>query len=112
MPIFIFSIIFMLIPDILLKFIYNTELGVNYIRVICPFFLLHYIQGPLTAYLQAINMADVAMKGTLVGSIIKNILLLVLPIFIGIWGFVISSLVNIFYVTIQHIYYVKKSLRS
>lgn len=108
----VFSIIFILIPDILLKFIYNTELGVNYIRVICPFFLLHYIQGPLTAYLQAINMADVAMKGTLVGSIIKNILLLVLPIFIGIWGFVISSLVNIFYVTIQHIYYVKKSLRS
>lgn len=108
----IFSVIFMLIPELLLKFIYNTELGVNYIRVICPFFLLHYIQGPLTAYLQAINMADVAMKGTLVGAIIKNILLFILPIFIGIWGFVISSLVNIFYVTIQHIYYVGKSLKS
>ena len=106
----IFTIIFMLIPDFLLKFIYNTNLGVNYIRIICPFFLLHYIQGPLTAYLQAINKADVAMRGTLVGAIIKNILLLVLPLFMGIWGFVISSLVNIFYVTVQHIYYVRKSL--
>ena len=106
-----FTIIFMLIPEVLLNFIYNTNLGVNYIRIIGPFFLLHYIQGPLTAYLQAINKANVAMRGTLVGSIIKNILLLILPIFIGIWGFVISSLVNIFYVTIQHIYYVIKSFK-
>ena len=85
-------------------------MGVNYIRVICPFFLLHYIQGPLTSYLQAINKADAAMRGTLVGAIIKNILLLILPLFIGIWGFIVSSIVNILYVTIQHIYYVRKSL--
>ena len=105
----LFTVVFMLIPEFLLGFIYNTNLGVNYIRIICPAFLLHYIQGPLTAYLQAVNMSKVAMRGTLVGSIIKNILLLVLPIFMGIWGFIISSIANIFYVTIQHIYYVKKS---
>jgi len=99
----------MIIPEFLLKFIYNTTLGVNYIRIIGPFFLLHYIQGPLTAYLQAINKANVAMRGTLIGAVIKNILLLVLPVFIGIWGFIVASLVNIFYVTIQHIYYVYKS---
>ena len=106
----IFTVIFMLIPEFLLKFIYNTNLGINYIRIVCPFFLIYYIQGPLTSYLQAINMADVAMRGTLVGAIIKNILLIILPLFMGIWGFIIASLVNIFYVTIQHIYYVKKSL--
>ena len=73
----VFTIIFMLFPEFLLKFIYNTDLGVNYIRVICPFFLLYYIQGPLTSYLQAINMADIAMRGTLIGAIIKNILLFI-----------------------------------
>ena len=104
----IFTIIFMLIPELLLKFIYNTNLGVNYIRVISPFFLLHYIQGPLTAYLQATNKANIAMIGTLIGSIIKNILLLILPVFLGIWGFIISSIANIFYVTIQHMYYAYK----
>ena len=86
-------------------------MGIDYIRFICPFFLLYYIQGPLTSYLQAINMADVAMKGTFVGAIIKNVLLLFLPLFMGIWGFIIASLVNIFYVTIQHGYYVWKSFR-
>ena len=101
--------IFMLIPDILLKFIYNTASGITYVRIIAPFFLMHYIQGPLTSYMQAANMANTAMKGTLKGAIIKNILLIILPIFLGINGFIISSIVNIFYVTIHHIYYVNKS---
>ncbi|MBQ8219224.1 MAG: oligosaccharide flippase family protein, partial [Bacilli bacterium] len=104
-----FTITFMLIPDILLKFIYNTNLGINYIKIIAPFFILHYIQGPLTSYLQAVDKSKEAMYGTLTGAIIKNILLLILPIFLGIWGFIIASLINILYVTIQHIYYVKKS---
>jgi len=104
-----FTITFMLIPDILLKFIYNTNLGINYIKIIAPFFILHYIQGPLTSYLQAVDKSKEAMYGTLTGAIIKNILLLILPIFLGIWGFIIASLTNILYVTIQHIYYVKKS---
>ena len=106
----LFTLVFLLIPELLLKLIYNTSLGIKYVRIVAPFFLLHYIQGPLTAYLQAINMADVAMNGTLIGAVIKNMLLIVLPIFMGIWGFIIASITNIFYVTIQHIYYTKKSL--
>lgn len=105
-----FTTIFMIIPEVLLNFIYDTNLGKEYIRIIAPFFLLHYIQGPLTSYLQAVNKSKEAMLGTLVGAIIKNILLLILPIFMGIWGFIIASLVNILYVTGQHIYYTRKSL--
>lgn len=105
-----FTLIFMIFPEVLLKIIYNTSLGGDYIRIVAPFFLLHYIQGPLTSYLQAVDKSKEAMFGTLVGAIIKNILLLVLPIFMGIWGFIIASLVNILYVTLQHIYYAKKSL--
>lgn len=106
-----FTIIFMLMPDILLKFIYNTNLGVNYVRIIAPFFLMHYIQGPLTAYMQGANMAKEAMLGTLWGMIIKNILLVMLAILMGIWGLIIASLINIFFVTIHHIYYVRESFR-
>lgn len=101
--------LFMTIPDILLNFIYNTNLGINYIKIIAPFFILHYIQGPLTSYLQAIDKSNIAMYGTLAGAIIKNILLIILPLFIGINGFIISSLINIIYVTVHHIYHVKKS---
>ena len=104
-----FTIFFMTIPGVLLKFIYNTNLGVNYIRIIAPLFLMHYIQGPLTSYMQGANMADKAMIGTLYGAIIKNILLIILPIFMGIWGLIIANIINIFFVTIHHIYYVRKT---
>lgn len=106
-----FTIFFMTIPDILLKFIYNTTQGVDYIRIVAPLFLMHYIQGPLTSYMQAAEMAKTAMLGTLKGAIIKNVLLIILPVFWGMWGFIIASIINIFYVTIHHIYYVKKSFR-
>ena len=104
-----FTILFMIIPDILLKFIYNTDKGINYIRIIAPLFLMHYIQGPLTSYMQGANMAKEAMMGTLYGAIIKNILLIILPIFFGIWGFIISVIINILFITIHHIYYTYKS---
>ena len=104
-----FTIFFMLIPDILLKFLYNTTLGINYIRIIAPIFLMHYIQGPLTAYMQGANMAKEAMMGTLKGAIIKNLLLIILPIFMGMWGLIVASIINIFFVTIHHAYYVKKA---
>ena len=107
------TLIFVFIPEIPLKFIYNTNEGINYIKVIAPFFLLHYIQSPLTVVLQAIDRASTAMRGTLIGSIIKLMLLFVLSLSnIGIWGLVISSIINIIYVTLHHIYYVKKYLKN
>lgn len=108
-----FTILFMLFPNYILKFIYNTTLGSDYVRLIAPFFIFHYIQGPLTTYLQAINKAKCAMYGTLLGSIIKNILLFVLAICnYKIWSLIISTIVNILIVTIHHIIYTIKSFRN
>ena len=108
-----FTILFMLFPNYILKIIYNTTLGSDYVRLIAPFFIFHYIQGPLTTYLQAINKAKCAMYGTLLGSIIKNILLFVLAICnYKIWSLIISTIVNILIVTIHHIIYAIKSFRN
>lgn len=106
------TLIFMFIPNIPLKLIYNTNLGLNYIIFTAPFFLLHYIQAPLTSCMQAIGKAKEAMYGTLIGSLLKTILLVILSFTkIGLWGLIISSIVNIIYVTIQHYYYVNKYLK-
>lgn len=108
-----FTMLFMLFPNYILKFIYNTTLGSDYVRLIAPFFIFHYIQGPLTTYLQAINKAKCAMYGTLLGSIIKNTLLFVLAICnYKIWSLIISTIVNILIVTIHHIIYAIKSFRN
>ena len=107
------TIIFVFIPEVPLKLIYNTNLGLSYIPYISPIFLLHYVQAPLTASLQAMGKAKEAMIGTLIGSFIKIALLFILSLFkIGLWGFVISTLANIIFVTIHHICYVRKYLND
>jgi stage V sporulation protein B len=101
------TLLFMTIPEFFLRLIYNTNEGIIYIKIIAPIFILYYIQGPLTTSMQAMNKAREAMNGTLIGAIIKNILLFFLSyLHIGIWGLLIASLVNIIFITIHHFYYV------
>lgn len=106
------TLVFILIPEIPLNLIYNTSLGVEYIRFTAPFFILHYIQAPLTSCLNGMGHANIAMRGTLYGGIVKIISLIVFSMFkIGLWGLIISSILNILIVTIHHIICVKKYLK-
>lgn len=107
------TILFIFIPDVLLKLVYNTTCGSRYIPIIAPFFIMHYIQAPLTSSLSGMGYAKEAMRGTLYGSIIKVISLIFLSLLrIGLWSLVISSILNIAIVTIHHIYYVRKYLKG
>lgn len=106
------TLLFMFFPSKLLILVYNTTLGTKYAKIIAPFFLMHYIQAPLTSSLSGMGKADTAMRGTLYGGIIKIIILVILSLLkIGIWSLIISTIANIFIVTIHHIYYVKKILK-
>lgn len=105
------TMVFMFIPHIPLKLVYNTTLGLEYIKVTAPFFLLYYIQAPLTSTLNGMGYAKVAMRGTLYGGIIKILSLIIFSLMkIGLWSLVISTILNIVVVTIHHIYYVRKYL--
>ena len=107
------TLIFIFIPDVPLKLVYNTNLGLEYIKVTAPFFLLHYIQAPLTSSLNGMGYSKEAMKGTLYGGIIKLLSLTILSYLkIGLWSLIISSILNILTVTIHHIYYINKYLKS
>ncbi len=103
------TLIFVLIPDIPLKLIFNTNQGINYIKILAPICLLHYIQAPLTSTLQAIGKSNNAMIGTLIGMILRTICLIVCcNMGLGLWSLVIASSINIIYVTIHHIIDVRK----
>lgn len=105
------TIIFLLFPSMLLKIIYNTTEGVNYIKVLAPIFILQYIQSPLTTSLQAMGKAKCAMVGTLIGIIIKILALFIfLNLRIGLWGLVIAISASTIFITLHHIYYIKKYL--
>ncbi len=104
-----FNIILFFYAKDLLQLIYNTTAGVEYIKFLCPFFLLFYLEGPLISMLQALNKAGKSMKITLYGVIIKLLVIAIFSLFkIGIYGLVISEIVNIIFVVILNFKEIKK----
>jgi len=92
----IFSLIILIYRNQLLVVLYNTNIGSNYILVLAPFFVLFYLEGPLISTLQAIGKANETMKVTLIGIIVKLIVMAVLSlIHIGMYSLVIAEIVDI-----------------
>lgn len=108
-----FTIILMLFPSFFMKLIYNSTLGVHYVRKLAPFFLLLYIQTPLVSVMQALDKAKDAMISTLFGIIIKLILICFLSFLkIGFYPLIIADVVNIIYVTLFNYIKVKKIFKN
>ena len=107
-----FTIFILIKPELLLNILYHTNEGINYMIVLAPICLLHYIQSPLTISLQAMNKANDAFIGTLIGTIIRIILLFILcHIKIGLYSLIIATSINIIFVTIHHYIKVKRYLK-
>ncbi|MBP3635173.1 MAG: oligosaccharide flippase family protein [Bacilli bacterium] len=105
----VFTILIMIFPEFFMNFIYNTNEGVDYIRIIAPFFLFYYVQVPLTSVLQSLNKAKEAMMSTLVGIFIKIGLIIILSFLkIGLYPLIIATIVNMIYVTIFNYIKIKK----
>ena len=103
------TILFMVIPEFLLSFIYKTNSGVNYMRVLGPICLLQYIQSPISSCLDATNNSNYIMKANILGMIIRCLCLVVFSLFkIGIWGLIIAISINVVVITIYEIITVYK----
>lgn len=94
------TLIFEIIPDIPLKLIYNTNLGIPYIRFLAPVCLIQYIQSPLASSLDAIGKSKINMNTTIIGMSIRIISLLTFSVFkIGIWGLILGISISTIYIT-------------
>lgn len=103
------TVMLFIYPDVFLKLIYNTEEGINYVKILAPIFLLQYIQSPLSASLQAMGKAKISMYGTLIGIIIKTSTLALFTSFrIGMWGLIFSTIFGIVFVTCYDLWNIKK----
>ena len=105
------TILFILIPELFLKYIYNTNQGINYIKVLAPICLIQYIQAPLLSSLDAMGKSKDSMKATTIGVIIRTVFLIILsPLKIGIWSLIISISINVIIVTFYSIKKVRYNL--
>lgn len=106
------TLLFLLFPQFLLKLIYNTNEGIEYIKAMAPICLLYYFQAPLASSLQAMGKAKDSMIGTIIGVSIKIITLIIgCNLKIGLWGLILSTCINIIIVTLYDYSKVKKHLK-
>ncbi len=107
------NIVVFIFVEYLLNIIFNTIKGVTYIRFLAPFFIFLYLEGPLQSTLQALNYAKYTMKVTIISTIVKLIVLFTLSLLkIGLYGLLISEIVNIFLVLYLNFNKIKKILKN
>ena len=103
------TIILMIIPNIFLKLIYNTNKGITYMKFLAPICLIQYVQAPLLSSLDAMGKSKDSMKATTIGVIIRIVFLIILsPLKIGLWSLIISISINVIIVTLYSFKKVKK----
>lgn len=108
-----FSILIYFYREPLLEIVYNTNLGLDYIRILAPFFVLFYLEAPLMSMLQALGHAKETMKITLIGEIIKlSALTLLCFCHIGMYSLIYAEIINIVVVVGFNIKKIRKFLFS
>lgn len=107
-----YSILLMFFGSNILNAIYNTSLGLTYIKILAPIFPLFYIEAILISFLQALDKAHITMKITIIGVILKLIVLAITSLLhIGMFSLIIAEIVNILIVVTLNIYYVYKNIK-
>jgi stage V sporulation protein B len=105
-------VVLYVLAEPLMELMYGSSNGSYFIRLMAPFFLFYYYQGPLQAALQALNLARSAMINSLIGNIVKTAVIFMLatqPSF-GIKGVAIGIIVGFVLVTMLHFATVLKKI--
>ncbi|TRM12809.1 stage V sporulation protein B [Lentibacillus cibarius] len=107
------TVVLTLFAQPILTFMYGTDSASNFLILMAPFFLLLYIQSPLQAALQALDLARPAMWNSFIGAGVKLTVLFFLasnPTF-GINGVAIAMSVGVILVTLLHLASLHKEIK-
>lgn len=106
-------VILYLFAEPLMQMMYGSTNGTNLVKLMAPFFIFQYYQGPLQATLQALDLARAAMINSLLGAVVKLGLIFVLaskPDF-GITGAALGIMTSTLLVTLLHFATVIKKIQ-
>ena len=105
------SLVLFINPKFFLNLIYGTEEGYKYIKVLAPFFLLFFIETPLSSSLQAMSKNKEAFIISTISSLLRLLVLSVLIILnTGIYSLIISIIVSIIFSSVMYIITTIKTL--
>ncbi|NEU31558.1 stage V sporulation protein B [bacterium LRH843] len=96
----------------IMTLMYDAPSVSTYVKLMAPFCIFLYLQGPLQATLQALNLAKAAMMNSLFGAVIKigAIFVLATRPELGIMGAALAVVIGFVLVTLLHFATVAKTL--
>lgn len=107
-----FSSFIFIFRESLLQILYNTNSGADYIKILAPFFVLFYLEGPLQSVLQGINKAKTCMYITLIAIITKLLSMTILSfLHIGMYAGVYAEIIDIIVIVFLSFKAIKKELK-
>ncbi|MDF2608289.1 MAG: stage sporulation protein [Bacillales bacterium] len=97
-------IIIYVFAEPLLQVMFKSDKASGMLQLMAPFFLFYYFQGPLQAALQALDCAKAGMVNTLIGAIVKSILIVLLATLpsLQITGVALAISVGVVLTTLLH----------
>jgi stage V sporulation protein B len=90
--------------DPLMQLMYGTSNAAIFVKIMAPFFIFYYCQGPLQAVLQGLDLAKAAMINSLIGSLVKTVCIFALATrpSLGIMGAALAIAIGTVLVTLLH----------
>lgn len=106
------TVIMYVLAEPLSYLVFNDLAVADLLRMMAPFALFLYFQGPLAATLQALDQAKIALRNTVIGAVLKIITVFMLASQpeIGVKGAVYAINLNMAVVTLLHFISVVKTL--
>ena len=105
------TLIIYIFKESLLNILYKTNQGINYIKILAPFFILFYLEAPLPTILIGMNKVKKCTLISTSGILIKLISMTILGLLnYKIYALIIAEIINIIYVTILSFLALKKEL--
>lgn len=99
--------------DFLLEKLYGTSRGLNYINILAPFFILFYLESPMSTILVALNRVKCCMFISTTGIFFKLLFMVILAICnFKMYSLVIAEIINIVYVTLLDFIFLKRTLKE
>jgi stage V sporulation protein B len=105
-------VLLFVLAEPLMQVMYGSTSGAQFIKIMAPFILFYYYQGPLQAVLQALNLARAAMINSIIGAVVKTAVIFLLasqPNF-GINGAALGIVTGFVLVTMLHFSTVLKKI--
>ena len=113
--IFFYGLIYILILKVygrqIMYLLYKSTKGYKYLKILLPFFILFYLETPLMSILQGLDQEKKVFKITTLSLIIKYFILIIfIKLNFKFISLIISEIINIIFVILLCIYYLKKCL--